>query len=64
MPDTAIDAVACLLDLEPDLILVLAVDPRRKAAPAIEPALAKLAALKARQCGVMRRCSPSMVASP
>ncbi len=49
MPDTAIDTVADLLDLEPDLILVLAVDPRRKAPPAIEPALAKLAALKARR---------------
>ena len=62
MPDTAIDAVADWLDLEPDLILVLAVDPRRKAPPAIEPALAKLAALRARQPG-LGRSLPSMARS-
>ena len=49
MPDTGVDAAAALLDLAPDLVLVLAVDPRRKAPPAIDPALAKLARLKARQ---------------
>jgi ribulose-phosphate 3-epimerase len=49
MPDTGLDAVQTLLDGGPDLILVLAVDPRQKAPPAIEPACAKLATLKARQ---------------
>ena len=51
MPDTGIDAAAALLALAPDLVLVLAVDPRRKTAPAIEPAVAKLAALRMRQPG-------------
>ena len=57
MPDTGVDAAAALLDLAPDLVLVLAVDPRRKAPPAIDPALAKLARLKAaagRGCGTLR----------
>lgn len=49
MPETAIDAVAGLLDLAPDLVLVLAVDPRRKAPPAIAPALARLAQIRQRQ---------------
>jgi ribulose-phosphate 3-epimerase len=49
MPDTGLEAAAALLDLQPDLILVLAVDPRRKAPPAIEPAVSKLAALRVRQ---------------
>lgn len=48
MPDTAIDTAASLLAQAPDLVLVLSVDPRKKAPPAIEPALAKLAALKVR----------------
>ena len=51
MPDTGIDAAAAVLALAPDLVLVLAVDPRRNAAPAIEPALAKLAALRMRHRG-------------
>jgi ribulose-phosphate 3-epimerase len=49
MPDTEIDAASDLLDQGPDLILVLAVDPRRRAPPAIEPTLAKLAAIRARR---------------
>ena len=48
MPDTSVNAISALLDAAPDLILVLAVDPRKKAPPVIDLALAKLAALKAR----------------
>jgi ribulose-phosphate 3-epimerase len=55
MPDTAVEAIPSLFDAEPDLILLLAVDPRRKAPPAIDLALAKLAALKARRWKVAPR---------
>jgi ribulose-phosphate 3-epimerase len=48
MPDTEIDALPELLAAAPDLILVLAVDPRRKAPPTIGRACDKLAALRAR----------------
>lgn len=48
MPDTEVDAVAELLDGTPDLILVLAVDPRRKASPETGRACEKLVALRAR----------------
>lgn len=48
MPDSEIDAFPELLAAAPDLILVLAVDPRRKAPPTIERACDKLVALRAR----------------
>ncbi len=48
MPDTSVDAISALLDDAPDLILILAVDPRRKAPTVIDLALAKLASLRTR----------------
>jgi ribulose-phosphate 3-epimerase len=55
MPDTEADSVTALLGATPDLILVLAVDPRKKAPPAIGPALDKLAELRARPWRVAPR---------
>jgi len=52
MPDTAVEAAQAPLDQAPDLILVLAVDPRRRAPPAIAAACEMLAALRADQRGV------------
>jgi len=48
MPDTSIESAAPLLALKPDLIFVLAVDPRNKKPPEIAPAVEKLAALAKR----------------
>jgi ribulose-phosphate 3-epimerase len=51
MPDTSVETAAPLLALEPDLILVLALDPRSGTAPDIARACEKLAALAERTAG-------------
>jgi ribulose-phosphate 3-epimerase len=48
MPDTSVESAASLLALKPDLILVLALDPRRGTAPDIAPACEKLEMLAER----------------
>ncbi len=48
MPGTSLDSVSGLLDMDPDMILVLSLDPRDKAPPDIATACARVAALRAR----------------
>ena len=46
MPDTTLESVSDLLELEPDLILVLSLDPRTKNPPNISAACARLSGLR------------------
>ncbi len=48
MPGTTLEEAGGLLDLNPDMILVLSLDPRIKAAPDITKACARLSALRER----------------
>jgi ribulose-phosphate 3-epimerase len=48
MPGTSLEQASDLLDLKPDLILVLSLDPRTKAPPDVTVACARLKALRER----------------